>query len=127
MKIALLALAAVAAAGLSGCDSPQGTLRALQTGISAYASAPTDEAAANIDANFSKLDGQIGNLRQDGKTGEADNLARQRDALQAQYAAARITAGLLKAKEAAATAGEAFRQAGEAFGQALKSGSTNNE
>jgi hypothetical protein len=112
---------------LPGCEKPQDTLKTLQEDVSAYAVNPSDAAAAKIDANFAKLDGQIVKLRNAGKTEEADRIASQRDALQAQYAAARMTASLLKAKEAAANVGEAFRKVGEALGQALKNASTNQE
>ena len=73
------------------------------------------------------MDEQIAKLRQDGKAAEADTLAQQKAALQTQYAAARMTASLLKAKEAAAGVGEAFRKAGEAFGEALQGQSGNND
>ena len=69
---------------------------------------------------FTRLDGQIGQLRESGDAAGADALAKQRDALQAQYVAAQMTASLLRAKDAAAGIGEAFRKAGEAFGQAIK-------
>ncbi len=109
---------------LPSCDKPQDTLKALQSDVSAYAANPSDEAAAKIDANFTRLDGQIAKLREGGDAAGADASARQRDALQAQYAAARMTASLLRAKEAAVGVGEAFRKAGEALGQAIK-GATN--
>ena len=127
MKNLMLLPIALVALVLAGCDQPQDTLQTLQTEVSAYASKPSDEAAAKIDANFTKLDQQIAGLRESGKADDATSLANQRDALQAQYAAARMTASLLKAKEAAANVGEAFRKAGDAFGQALMGGSTNQE
>jgi len=109
---------------LPACDKPQDTLKALQTEVSAYAANPSDEAAAKIDGNFTRLDAQIAKLREGGDAAGADALSNQRDALQAQYAAARMTASLLKAKAAAVGVGEAFRKAGEALGQAMK-GATN--
>ena len=112
---------------LPGCEKPQDTLKTLQEDVSSYAVNPSDAAAAKIDAHFAKLDTQLIKLRDAGKTEEADNIANQRDALQAQYAAARMTASLLRAKEAAANVGEAFRKVGEALGQALKNASTNRE
>ena len=112
---------------LSGCETPEDTLNNLREEVSRYSTGPTDEAAAKIDAGFATLDSQIAKLRTRGKIEEADNIANQRDALQAQYAAARMTASLLKAKEAAANVGEAFRKVGEALGQAIKNVSTNQE
>lgn len=112
---------------LSGCERPEDTLNALRQDVSRYSAGRTDEAAAKIDAGFAALDAQIAKLRDRGKTAEAENIANQRDALQAQYAAARMTASLLKAKEAAANVGEAFRKVGEALGQAIKNASTNQE
>jgi hypothetical protein len=112
---------------LSGCERPEDTLDTLRQEVSRYSAEPTNEAATKIDANFAALDAQIAKLRDRGKTAEADNIANQRDALQAQYAAARMTASLLKAKEAAANVGEAFRKVGEALGQAIKNASTNQE
>jgi hypothetical protein len=112
---------------LSGCEKPEDTLDALRQEVSRYSTDPSDEAAAKIDAGFATLDAQIAKLRDRGKTAEADNIANQRDALHAQHAAARMTASLLKAKEAAANVGEAFRKVGEALGQAIKNASTNQE
>jgi hypothetical protein len=127
MRHPLLTFITMAAVLLAGCEKPENTLRTLQDEVSFYASRPSDEAAAKIDANFTKLDAQIADLRGSGKTDQAESIAQQRDALQAQYAAARMTASLLKAKEAAANVGEAFRKVGEALSQTLKSASTNQE
>lgn len=104
----------------SGCAKPQDILQTLQTEVSAYASKPSDEAAAKIEADFERLDEEIAKLRQDGQTARADDLAQQEAALQAQFLAARMTVSLLKAKEAAQGIGEAFRKAGQAFGEALQ-------
>jgi hypothetical protein len=127
MRRLLLSFAVMAAVLLAGCEKPENTLRILQEEVSAYASRPSDEAVAKIDAHFAKLDAQITDLRESGKTDQAETIANQRDALQAQYAAARMTASLLKAKEAAANVGEAFRKVGEALSQTLKGVSTNQE
>jgi len=127
MRHPLLTFITMAAVLIAGCEKPENTLRTLQDEVSAYASKPSDEAAAKIDANFTKLDAQIVDLRGSGKTDQAESIAQQRDALQAQYAAARMTASLLKAKEAAANVGEAFRKVGEALSQTLKGASTNQE
>jgi len=127
MKLLFAAWVVSSIALLAGCSKPEDVLQSLQKEVSAYASAPSDEAAAKIDANFSKLDAQITALREKGQGGEvAADLQNRRDDLRAQYAAARMTASLLQAKEAAANVGEAFRKAGEAFGQALKNASTND-
>lgn len=112
---------------LSACEKPQDTLRVLQEDVAAYSAKPSDEIAARIDAGFAALDAQVAKLRERGKTEEAESIASQRDALQAQYAAARMTASLLKAKEAAVNVGAAFRKVGEALGQAIKNASTNRE
>ena len=112
---------------LCGCQKPEDTVKSLQSELSSYATQPSEEASSKIDGLFAQLDEQIERLRAGGKSAEADALTKQRDALQAQYAAARMTASLLKAKEAAVGVGEAFRRAGEAFGQALKSGSGESE
>jgi hypothetical protein len=127
MRHLFIPFAALAAVLLAGCEKPENTLRTLQDEVSAYASKPSDEAVAKIDAHFAKLDTQITDLRESGKTDQAETIANQRDALQAQYAAARMTASLLKAKEAAANVGEAFRKVGEALSQTLKGASTNRE
>ena len=127
MRHLLLSFAAMASVLLAGCEKPENTLRTLQDEVSSYASKPSDEAAAKIDANFTKLGAQITDLRGSGKTDQAESIAQQRDALQAQYAAARMTASLLKAKEAAANVGEAFRKVGEALSQTLKGASNNQE
>jgi hypothetical protein len=127
MRHLFLSFAALAAVLLAGCEKPENTLRTLQDEVSAYASKPSDEAVGRIDANFAKLDAQITGLRENGKTDQAETITNQRDALQAQYAAARMTASLLKAKEAAANVGEAFRKVGEALSQTLKGASTNQE
>ena len=127
MRRLLLSFAAMALVLFTGCEKPENTLRTLQDEVSTYTSKPSDEAAAKIDAHFAKLDTQITDLRESGKTDQAETIANQRDALQAQYAAARMTASLLKAKEAAANVGEAFRKVGEALSQTLKGASTNQE
>jgi hypothetical protein len=127
MRHLIIPFAALAAVLLAGCEKPENTLRTLQDEVSAYASKPSDEAVGRIDANFAKLDAQITGLRENGKTDQAETITNQRDALQAQYAAARMTASLLKAKEAAANVGEAFRKVGEALSQTLKGASTNRE
>ena len=123
MKRLLPLTALVVVALLSACEKPEETLQKLQNEISAYATNPTDQAAAQIDENFTRLETQIAKVREGGNASEADVLAQRRDTLQAQYAAARMTASLLKAKEAAASVGEAFRKAAEAFGQAIKGSS----
>jgi hypothetical protein len=110
----------VAALALSACGSPQDTVADLQREISAYPNAPTEDAATAIQNNFARLEEQITKLRSSGDTTGADDFARQRDALQAQYAAARLTASLLKAKQAAEGVGQSFRAAGEAIGQAFR-------
>lgn len=112
---------------LSGCERPEDTLDSLRQDVSRYGASPSDEAAAKIDIGFAALDAQIAKLRDRGETAEANSIASQRDALQAQYAAARMTSSLLKAKEAAANVGEAFRKVGEALSQTLKNASTNQE
>ena len=121
------ALLAVILFSAPGCDSPQDTLQTLRKEVSAYATSPTDAAAAKIDEGFARLDGQIAKARAAGQTAEATSMGQERDALQAQYAAARMTASLLKAKEAAANVGEAFRKAGEAFGKTLQNGAGGGE
>jgi NH3-dependent NAD+ synthetase len=112
---------------MPACQTPEDTINELRNEVSAYAAQPSDAAAAKIDEMFTKLDGQIAQLRNGGDVSAADALAKERDALQAQYAAARMTASLLKAKEAAAGIGEAFRKAGEAFGQAIKNGADGDQ
>jgi uncharacterized lipoprotein YajG len=126
-RLLTLAVAVMVLVFSPGCERPQDTLKALQAEVSAYASNPSDEAAAKIEANFTRLDEQIAKLRRNGEAAEADTLAQQKAALQTQYAAARMTASLLKAKEAAVGVGEAFRKAGEAFGEALKGQPENND
>ena len=121
------ALLAIILFSAPGCDKPQDTLQTLQKEVSVYATSPTDSAAAKIDEGFARLDRQIAEARAAGDIAEADGLGQQRDTLQAQYAAARMTASLLKAKEAAANVGEAFRKAGEAFGKALQNGAGGGE
>ena len=112
---------------LSGCQKPEDVVKTLQSELSLYATQPSEEASAKIDGLFARLDEQIQKLQTDGQSAEALALTKQRDALQTQYAAARMTASLLRAKEAAVGVGEAFRRAGEAFGEALKSGSGEGE
>ena len=127
MNRPIVLLTVLAVFSLSACEKPQNSLRVLQDDVSAYAANPSEEIAARIDAGFAALGTQIAKLRDRGKTAEAESIASQRDALQAQYAAARMTASLLKAKEAAVNVGQAFRKVGEALGQALKNASTNQE
>ena len=104
----------------AGCDSPRNTVESLQREIGAYSGDPSEAASDRIDNLFARLDGQIAKLREAGRTEQAADFSRQRDALQAQFATARLTATLLKAKQAAEGLGEAFRQAGESLGEALR-------
>jgi hypothetical protein len=106
---------------VAGCDSAQRTVDTLQKEIATYPSAPSAEAAEKIEQSFDRLDQKIGRLRSAGKIQEAESLDQQRQNLQAQYLAARMTEGLQKMKQAAEGLGAAFREAGEAFGTAIKS------
>lgn len=130
LRLSALATVAVAVSImllLPACEKPQDILQTLQAEVSAYASKPSDEAAAKIEADFKRLDEMIVKLRADGRTAEAEDLTRQKAALQTQFLAARMTASLLKAKEAAQGIGEAFRKAGEAFGEAWQRQSGKSE
>ncbi|MBU3666130.1 MAG: hypothetical protein FGM15_09695 [Chthoniobacterales bacterium] len=118
-RVSFPALAVV----LSACDSPQSVIDALRRDIATYATAPTAEAAAAIDANFDLLDSRIAKLRASGRDQEAAAFANERDTLRAQYAAARVGASLQKARQAVEGLGEAFRQAGETLGGVLKTNS----
>lgn len=119
MKTNILVLLAAAFA-FAGCDSAQRTADTLQKEIAAYPSDPSAEAAAQIEQSFDRLDQEIEELRSAGKSREAESLAQQRQNLQAQYLAARMTEGLQKMKQAAEGFGAALRQAGESFGEAIK-------
>lgn len=119
MKTNILALI-IAALAVAGCDSAQRTADTLQKQIAAYPTAPSPEAADKIEQSFDRLDQEIEGLRSAGKTSEAESLEQQRQNLQAQYLAARMTEGLQKMKQAAEGFGSALRQAGESFGEAIK-------
>lgn len=121
---ALRAVLVGMAAALAACDSTQSTIDTLRRNIAAYPSHPTEEAAAAIDADFDQLDAQIAKLQSSGRAPDLAALKQQRDDLHAEYASARVTASLLKAKRAAEGLGEAFRKAGETLGDAFK-GATN--
>ncbi len=115
-----LLLVTLVALLVAGCDSPRSTVESLQREIGAYSADPSEAASDRIDNLFAQLNGQIAKLREAGRTEQAADFARQRDALQAQFATARLTATLLKAKQSAEGLGEAFRQAGESLGNALR-------
>ena len=116
-----LGLALSALLLLSGCDSAKKTVELLQKEIAAYPLAPSPEAEASIDQNFTRLNQEIVNLRTHGKGDKAAVLQREFDSLQAQYAAARISATVQKFRGAVENFGDAVRQVGkeidEAFGE----------
>ena len=119
MKTKILALI-IAALAVAGCDSAQRTADTLQKEIASYPSDPSAEGADKIEQSFDRLDQEIQQLRSAGKSREAESLEQQRQNLQAQYLAARMTEGLQKMKQAAEGFGSALRQAGDTFGEALK-------
>ncbi|MGA0093309.1 MAG: hypothetical protein ACO3J2_03320 [Chthoniobacterales bacterium] len=112
---------------LAGCDNPDRLLRGLQDDISAYAAEPNSAQAQKIEAGFTRLDDEIAGLRERGNKADADRLARQTDALRVQYAAAQMSDGWQKVKDAATGVGEAFRQAGQSIGEAFKAGGRDQE
>ena len=124
LPFALRTALVVMAVALAACDSTQSIIDALRRNIAAYPSQPTEEAAAAIDSGFDQLDAQIAKLQSSGRESDVAALRQQRDDLRAEYASARVSASLLKAKRAAEELGEAFRKAGESLGAALK-GATN--
>ncbi len=110
----------IASLVVAGCDSTHRTADTLQKEIAAYPSDPSAGAAEKIERSFDLLDREIEELRSAGKSPEAESLEQQRQNLQAQYIAARMTEGLQKMKQAAEGLGTAFRQAGETIGEAIK-------
>lgn len=117
-KLLLLILAPLLL--LAACDSPKKTLDSLQREIAAYSIEPTPAAEQKIDAGFEKLDADIAQLKDSGKTAEAETLQRQVDGLRSRYDTVRLAGSLQKARHAIQGFGQSVKNLGEQIGEVFK-------
>jgi predicted small secreted protein len=122
MKRALfLALTAIL---LAGCGNPQKTVDQIRQEIIAYKADPSDARQATIEADLTRLDGQIEKLQAKGKTSEASGYRTSADNLRADYRAARMVRAMKDAQSAIQGIGEAFKDAGKSIGDAFREKTT---
>jgi hypothetical protein len=108
---------------LAGCDNPQRTVDKLRQEISEFKKAPDEKKQAQIDADFVKLEQQIGQVETKNAT-QADLLKRQYAGLQGEYQAAKLAKTLNDAKNAIQGIGEAFKEGAKSFTDSFKSSGT---
>jgi uncharacterized protein YlxW (UPF0749 family) len=120
MSARAILLLFVSALALSGCDSPDSTLKKLEKQISAYSVNSSEEDLDSIQQGFARLDSEIENLEAHGKTAKARELSREKTALQEQFTSARLAVGLTKVQSAVRGIGDAVKQVGQEMEQALQ-------
>jgi cell fate (sporulation/competence/biofilm development) regulator YlbF (YheA/YmcA/DUF963 family) len=114
-----MALPALMAALLSGCDNPQTTVDQLRAEIAAYKSVPTDSTQAKIEVDFTKLEAQIQQLQDKGRTSESAAYRSSAENLRSDYRAARMVGAMKNAQTAIQGLGHAFKEAGIGIGEAF--------
>lgn len=110
--------------GLCGCDSPDRTLDEIRRDLAAYKANPTPESEARVTDGFTKLDGQIAELNQDGRTAEAAAVEGLASNLRGDFRAARMVNSLRDAQNAIEGIGQAIKDAGKSIGDAFKESPT---
>lgn len=123
-KLALLALAALV---LAGCENPQSTVNSLNKEIAQYRATPNDQTQMVIEQSFAKLERQIADLEKKGKTTEAASLRTQESALRADYAAAKIAKTVNDATNAIHGIGNALKEAGQSIGDVFRDPTNSND
>ncbi|MFV0337843.1 MAG: hypothetical protein ACK5LK_06320 [Chthoniobacterales bacterium] len=113
--LSLLLIAVV----VTACDSPEATLDTVQREVAAYEKAPTPEKKATIEASFEKLDKQIDQLNQSGKTIEAKGLKDRRDRAMTEFKQAQFNGAVDQVGAAVKKITGAIKQAGESFSDTL--------
>ncbi len=123
-KLAILAIAALV---LVGCDNPQNTVNTLNKEITQFRAAPNDQTQMVIEQSFAKLDLQITELEKKGKTTEAANLRSQEATLRSDYAAAKIAKTVHDATNAIHGIGNALKEAGQSIGDVFREPTNSTE
>lgn len=116
----LMLLFGVIAFGLTGCDSPDRTLDSIRRDLAAYKLNPTPDAEVKVEQGFKKLDAQIGELTQSGRTGEAAAVESMASNLRGDFRAARMVNSLRDAQSAIEGIGSAIKDAGKSIGDVFK-------
>ena len=114
-----IALCALAALLLIGCDSAQRTAETTRKQLSEFHAAPDITKQAAIEQSLAKLDRQIDDLEKKGDTVQADIFRRQAASLKGDFQAARLAKTLNDAKNAIEGFGNAIKEAGKSFGETL--------
>src|SRR5438128_2527963 len=94
----LIPIICICSLALLGCEKPEKTVDHLRKEITEFRAAPDDNKSQAIEKELSKLDSQILQLRTQGKTEKANTLQEQRDALAADFGAAKVNRTLQDAK-----------------------------
>jgi outer membrane murein-binding lipoprotein Lpp len=119
--VAVLALGAVL---LAGCDSPQRTVDSLRKQLTEFKAAPDDTKQAKIETDLAKLESQIAALEQRGDP-KAEEFRKQLASLRSDYQAAKIAKALLDAKSAIEGFGQAIKDTAKSVEDAFKDSQTN--
>lgn len=122
----LLALLAVAALSLTGCDNPQNTADALRKDIADFKATPSEPKQIAIEQSFVKLENQIQELAKRDNP-KADGLKEQLVALRADYQAAKVNKAFIDAKNAIQGIGEAVQDSAKSIGDIFKDSGTNRD
>jgi predicted small secreted protein len=120
-----VAVLAVGAALLTGCDNPQRTVDSIRKQLTEFKAAPDDTKQAKIEIDLAKLESQIAGLEQRGDPRAAE-MRRQLDSLRSDYQAAKIAKALLDAKSAIEGFGQAIKDTAKSVEDAFKNSQTNS-
>jgi predicted small secreted protein len=120
-----VAVLAVCAVFLAGCDSPQRTVDSIRKQLTEFKAAPDATKQAKIETDLAKLESQIAGLEQRGDP-RTEEMKRQLVSLRSDYQAAKIAKALLDAKSAIEGFGQAIKDTAESVEDAFKNSQTNS-
>ncbi len=110
----------IIAFGLIGCDSPDRTLESIRRDLAAYKANPTPDAEIKVEQGFKKLDTQLAELNESGRTAEAAAVESMASNLHGDFRAARMVNSLRDAQSAIEGIGSAIKDAGKSIGDVFK-------
>jgi len=110
----------IIAFGLTGCDSPDRTLDSIRRDLATYKVNPTPDAEIKVEQGFKKLDSQLAELKQSGRTAEAAAVESMASNLRGDFRAARMVNSLRDAQSAIEGIGSAIKDAGKSIGDVFK-------